>query len=126
MACPLNILLVLNHPDSIEVLLRLLSPRGHEVRATGTLKEAVEVFDEGGFDVLIADIALPDGDGCKLVRKLLKKQPSLFAIAHRGDGTDKDGQRCLDAGFRGVLARPYSLESLDLLLKEARKAGGEG
>ncbi len=99
--------------------MRLLSLRGHEIRAADSIQTALEVFKEGPFDVLISDISLQDGDGCDLVRRLLQAQPSLFAIAQRGHFTEEEGQRCLQAGFRHLLCKPFSFASLQSLLDEA-------
>ncbi len=119
MAEPLNILLVMNHPDSVEVLLRILSRRGYEVLAATSIASAMEAFKDSRFDVLLSDIRLQDGDGCDLVRRLLEKQPSLFAIAQRSHFTAEDANRCHEAGFRRLITKPIAIDDLYRILDEA-------
>ncbi len=115
----LTILLVEDHVDTREVISRFLSRRGHPFRAEGTCAGALQAFEQGQFKVLISNISLPDGDGCELARKLLTKRPQLYAVAETGHCTGPDVARCLEAGFRHHLCKPFTLDRLASVLDEA-------
>lgn len=114
----LNIFLVEDHPDSRNYLFFYLMEQGHRVRSAGTMEEALAEIPKARPDVLISDIALPDGTGWELMSRL---EIPVFAIAMTGYGTSADIQRSLDAGFREHLTKPFTLQKMDLLLENALK-----
>ncbi|PYL55626.1 MAG: hypothetical protein DMF29_01460, partial [Verrucomicrobia bacterium] len=67
---PLRILLVDDHQDTCIALERLLVRRGHLVAAAHTVRSAMEAAARNSFDLLISDIALPDGTGTELMTYL--------------------------------------------------------
>ena len=50
-----------------EVLIKLLHRSGYRVRGAGTVKDALALLRQEDFDLLIADIGLPDGTGIELM-----------------------------------------------------------
>src|SRR6266478_2870454 len=60
---PLRILLVDDHQDTCAALERLLVRRGHLVAAAYNMRSAMETAVQNQFDLLISDVALPDGTG---------------------------------------------------------------
>src|SRR5947209_4081784 len=63
---PLRILLVDDHQDTCTALERLLVRRGHLVAAAHNVRSAMETAARSPFDLVISDIALPDGTGTEL------------------------------------------------------------
>lgn len=63
----LRILLVDDHQDTCLALERLLVRRGYLVAATHNMRSAMEAAGRNQFDLLISDIALPDGTGIELM-----------------------------------------------------------
>jgi len=66
----LRILLVDDHQDTCAALEKLLVRRGHLVAATHNVRSAMEAAVRNRFDLLISDIALPDGSGMQLMMPL--------------------------------------------------------
>jgi two-component system CheB/CheR fusion protein len=83
------------------------------VRTAGTIKEALRVAEQEGFDVLISDLGLPDGSGSDLMSELHPKVFSLLEIAISGFGMNADLIRSDAAGFNEHLTKPVSIDSLD-------------
>src|SRR5438876_10219904 len=63
----LKILLVDDHEDTCAALEKLLVRRGHLVAPTHNVRSALEAAVRNKFDLLISDIALPDGTGMDLM-----------------------------------------------------------
>jgi signal transduction histidine kinase/ActR/RegA family two-component response regulator len=108
----LRILLVDDHPDTCAALERLLVRRGHLVAAAPNMRSAMEAAARNQFDLLISDIALPDGTGTELMTCLSAMRP-LRGIAISGFGMNGDIQRSLDAGFSEHLVKPIKVEKLE-------------
>src|SRR5437764_11455223 len=75
----LKILLVDDHEDTCAALEKLLVRRGHLVAATHNVRSAMEAAVRDKFDLLISDIALPDGSGMDLMMQLraISKIPGI-------------------------------------------------
>ena len=104
LARQLRILLVDDDPDSLELVARLLERRGLQVTVADSVACALARAEQG-FDVLVSDLALPDGTGQDLARQLASKGP-LRAIALSGYSGDEDVRASHDAGFRAHLVKP--------------------
>jgi signal transduction histidine kinase/CheY-like chemotaxis protein len=106
----IRILLVDDDADCARLLARLLGQMGHTVTIAETCAAAKEA-GEKPFDVLLADIALPDGSGLDLAA-LFKERFAVKAIALTGYGSDDDIAASLAAGFDEHLTKPITLEQL--------------
>src|SRR5213082_26798 len=114
----LKILLVDDHQDTCAALEKLLVRRGHLVAATHNVRSAMEAAARNRFDLLISDIALPDGSGIDLMTQLqaISKMPG---IAISGFGNNRDIEKSLEAGFCEHLIKPVKLEKLEAAMERA-------
>src|SRR5947207_15883908 len=70
----MRILVVEDHQDTRQVLVGLLTRWGYFVSAADTLKRALEQLNtEPPVDVIVSDIALPDGTGYALVSEARRR-----------------------------------------------------
>lgn len=115
---PLRLMLVEDHQDTAATLRRLLTRRGYEVQAAGSVSSALELAKSFDFDVLVSDIGLPDGTGVDLLRKLreIPGKTNLCGIALSGFGMDEDIARSKEAGFAQHLTKPVDFSQLQQCL----------
>src|SRR5437867_3057439 len=113
---PMRILLVEDHEDTNRSLTNLLRRRGYHVQSALNFQSAVNLGTNQQFDVLISDLALPDGSGIDLIQKL-SSQP-LVRIALTGFGMEDDIRKSYEAGFQHHLVKPIDLNKLDSLIQE--------
>lgn len=106
----LKILLVEDHQDSAETLSQLLTLHDYDVSVANNVESAIDVA-LAGFDLLISDIRLPDGNGLDLMRRLRSTQP-IRGIAISGFGTEQDRRRSRDAGYDMHLTKPVDFNRL--------------
>jgi signal transduction histidine kinase len=114
----LKILLVDDHQDTCAALEKLLVRRGHLVAATHNVRSAMEAAVRNKFDLLISDIALPDGSGMDLMMQL-RAISQIPGIAISGFGNNGDIERSLQAGFSEHLIKPIKLEKLEAAIERA-------
>jgi signal transduction histidine kinase len=114
----LKILLVDDHQDTCAALEKLLARRGHLVAVTHDVRSAMEAAVRNKFDLLISDIALPDGSGMDLMMQL-RAISSIPGIAISGFGNNGDIERSLQAGFSEHLIKPIKLDSLEAAIERA-------
>jgi signal transduction histidine kinase len=112
----LRILLVDDHLDTCIALERLLVRRGHLVAATHNVRSAMEAAARNHFDLLISDVALPDGTGMELMT-YLRALSGMRGIAISGFGMNGDIEKSLQAGFSEHLVKPVKLEKLEAAIE---------
>jgi CheY-like chemotaxis protein len=113
-----NILLVEDHPDTLLGVQKLLQANGYNVTTAGDVKSALESGRAIRFDLLIADIGLPDGDGRKVLAELRKLYP-LVGIALSAYGMKDDFERTARMGFQAHILKPATIETLREAIEKA-------
>ena len=111
-----KILLVDDHRDTCVALEKLLIRRGHLVAATHDVRSAMEATARNKFDLLISDIALPDGTGMDLMMQV-RAISNIPGIAMSGFGNNGDIERSLQAGFSEHLVKPIRLDDLEAAIE---------
>ncbi|PYI95612.1 MAG: hypothetical protein DMF00_15760 [Verrucomicrobia bacterium] len=111
----LRILVVEDHSDTLQALSRLLSHFGHEISLADTAQSALNTIDSKEFDVVLCDIALPDGNGYDVVAQAKRKRP-VKAVALTGFSASEDIERGKEAGFDFHLAKPVDFHELRAVL----------
>jgi len=111
----LRILVVEDHGGTLQALSRLLTHFGHEISVAEGAQSAQEIIDSKEFDVVLCDIALPDGDGYHLIAEVKRKRP-VKAVAITGFGTEEDIRRGKEAGFDFHLVKPVDFHELRTVL----------
>ena len=118
----LRVLLVEDHEPTLEVLAKLLTAAGHTVTSAASFAAADALAHGEDFDLLLSDLALPDGNGLDLMRRLRDRYAGR-SIALTGFGTAEDIRSSRDAGFAAHLTKPIdSSELLSTIQQIARGA----
>jgi two-component system NtrC family response regulator len=79
-----RILLVDDESIILETYSSLLSEKGFSVVTARSGKEALETFSRHSFDLVITDLAMPDGDGFKLLEEIKERSPHTPVIVFTG------------------------------------------
>ena len=105
-----RLLLLEDDRSLIDGLTYSLEKNGFETEIAGTVKEAEKrVTEDTGFDLLLFDVMLPDGNGialCEKLRSLGIRTPIIFLTA-----SDEETSviRGLDCGGDDYITKPFSL-----------------
>jgi len=87
----------------------MLAAKGHQVAGTHRADHAAQLFEAQAFDVLITDVALPDGSGVELARALRERDPDLPVLFATGRVTD---DVIPTSGRTSTLTKPYGADAL--------------
>ena len=106
-----RVLLVEDHRDTAELLRTVLGEQGAGVHVAGSLAEALATLAAREFDVLVSDIAMPDGTGYELIAHMrdgarATGRAPLPAVAVTAFVGGEDRARALAAGFVDYAAKP--------------------
>jgi hypothetical protein len=111
----LRILVVEDHTDTLQALSRLLSHFGHEISLADGAQKALDMINSKEFDVVLCDIALPDGNGYEVIAQAKRKR-AVKAVALSGFSASEDIERGKQAGFDFHLAKPVDFHELRAVL----------
>ena len=119
----MNVLVVDDSPELLDLLERALVRDGHEVRVAATIAEARTRIAAAAPDLMVLDVALPDGTGIDLCRELRDggaRWPILLLTAH---GEVPKRVAGLDAGADDFLAKPFAIAELRARVRALGRRG---
>jgi carbon-monoxide dehydrogenase iron sulfur subunit len=101
---------------------RVLTGQGYQVEATESGQEGMkQAFDES-FDLVFADLKMPDLDGMDLVRALRRQRPATAVIIITGYGTVPSAVEAVKLGVADYIEKPFEP---DQIVAAARRALAE-
>jgi DNA-binding response OmpR family regulator len=109
--------LVLVVDDDLDLCLNLwdiFRARGYRVSMAHDVQSVVQTMGSDGFQVVLIDMRLPDGDGCvvfDLVHKLENRPRTVLITGHRTE-LAPSLNLLLAAGADAVCYKPFNLEEL--------------
>ena len=94
-------LLVVDDEQADRIIIgTVLERAGHEVEFASNGEEALQVYLQSSFDIVVTDIHMPGGDGLEFIKALIAMLPETVIIAVSGKGPEL----LAEAESRGVLA----------------------
>ena len=94
------------------VMERALRRDGHETKATGNAATLWSWVAEGEGDLVITDVAMPDGDGLDLLPRIGARRPDLPVIVVSARGTLMTAVKAAQSGAYDYLAKPFDIDAL--------------
>jgi two-component system KDP operon response regulator KdpE len=111
MSAPAVAIVVEDEPQIRRFVRTALESESWRVIEAGTLEEGLSETATRRPDLVVLDLALPDGDGIELVRSMRAWSSSpILVLSARGEETDKI--QALDAGADDYLTKPFGIGEL--------------
>lgn len=118
-----QILLVDDDPGTRFGFSRYLTRVGYEVQEASSLAEAQEAVSGQGFDALLLDHLLPDGNGLDWIPVLRKNFPDLPIIIITGAGDLPMAVEAMRRGADNFLTKPVDMAGLEVFLEKILELG---
>jgi PAS domain S-box-containing protein len=116
----LQVLLAEDEPMAGDLMRMTLARMGMNVVSVENGRQAVDRWKQGGIDLVLMDLQMPELDGLEATRRIRESEDQqgrrtcIFALtAHV---RQEDREKCLAAGLDGFLAKPLQIEELDALI----------
>jgi two-component system, OmpR family, KDP operon response regulator KdpE len=107
-----RVLVADDEPALRKVVRDALEREGHEVVAAIDGQEALERFDEGGFDLVVTDLAMPRLGGLELVQEIRRRKASTPILVLTVKNEEREKVRMLDAGADDFVTKPFGVAEL--------------
>jgi putative two-component system response regulator len=114
-----RILIVGSEPQANQTLSGWLEAEGYECVLAGDVDEASERLEQGGFSVLLADIAIPKKSGLEWVAKIKEDHSDVAIIMVAGAKDRKRVIEFLKVGAYGSVAKPLDQDEVTLHVANA-------
>ena len=103
-------------PDALEIVSSALAAAGARVRAFASPQEAVDDIRRAVPQVVLCDLAMPVMDGFGVLARIRRldaeRGTNTPVLAVSAFASASDRQKCLRAGFRDHVAKPYDTAEL--------------
>ncbi len=107
-----RILLVEDDADLARGLAFNLRHEGYEVLVAGTVKDGKRAALKGDTDLLVLDLALPDGDGLEILKALRSAGSRVPVLCLTARGQETDVVMGLGTGADDYVTKPFGLAEL--------------
>jgi DNA-binding NtrC family response regulator len=97
----------------------VLSEEGYQVNLAGTGELAMKAFREKKFDLLVADLRLPDINGMEVIRQVKAQEPDTEVIVITGYGTTATAVEAMKMGVHDFLPKPFTEDQIKNSISEA-------
>jgi two-component system, OmpR family, response regulator len=105
-----RILLVEDRLQSRKNIAYFLRIEGYEVNEASSGKEAIEILEKDEFDLVLADVVMPELNGLYLLRHLRSIAPEILVVLMSGHSLDP--QQILKEGATDFITKPLKLDEL--------------
>ncbi|WP_420565909.1 ATP-binding protein [Thalassobaculum sp.] len=106
---PLNVLVAEDNVVNQQVARGLLGRDGHSVTIVETGRAAVDAVRDGGFDVVLMDLHMPEMgglDATRAIRALDGPAAAVPIVAATAGAMDHEIRACLEAGMNAAVPKP--------------------
>ena len=114
-----RILIVDDEKNTREGLKWSLEGAEREIRLAANADEALELFHQDHFDLVITDLKMPGMDGLELLKRIKSEDPTVEMIVLTAHGTVETAVEAMRAGAFDYQMKPVDLEELKLVLDRA-------
>ncbi len=127
----MNILLAEDNLINQKFALKALEMKGHNVLVANNGAEAISLWENEKFELILMDVQMPQMDGLEATRQIRSKEinkndgEKTLIVAMTAHAMKGDREKCLDAGMDGYLTKPIRPTRLFSIVDELAKPASE-
>ena len=116
-----SILVVDDEPAHVESICDVLGHIGYAMTGKTSATAALAALQTERFDVVLADLMMPEMDGISLLRAALAKDPSLVGLIMTGAGSIHSAVEAMKAGALDYVLKPFRISEMMPVIARALK-----
>ncbi len=119
----MRVLAIEDNRRFLDLMRSHLRKRGFTVDTADTLADGLIMASSGGYEVVLLDLLLPDGDGGEVIDRLRRERSlvPIIVLSARGEITDRLG--AFDSGADDYLVKPFDLDELVARIRAVVRRG---
>jgi hypothetical protein len=116
---PARLIIVDDEPVQTKALCDTLADEGFETAGFVSARAALDVMKSRRFDLLLADLSMPEMDGIALLRAAREIDHDLVGIIMTGEGTIATAVEAMKVGATDYILKPFKLSAILPVLSRA-------
>ncbi len=117
----LKILIAEDEEITLRHLTYALEKEGFSVRGASNGREALERFKDDNYDILIADIKMPEMDGLSLLKTVKEKHPDTEVMIITGFGSIESAVEAMKMGAIDYVTKPFNFDELLVKIRKIQE-----
>ncbi|MFY9552071.1 MAG: sigma-54 dependent transcriptional regulator [Thermoanaerobaculia bacterium] len=105
-----------------DVLGTLLTREGYEVAAAASAGEAIALFENEPYDVVLLDLMLPDRPGLDVLRDILRRDPDAVVVIVTAYSSIEGAIEAMREGAFHYIPKPFQNDEVLLTLRKGSEA----
>lgn len=101
------------------LLLKILEQEGYQITLASTYDEAIEQLDKKRFDLVLADVKMPNKNGFDLLQEIKSNWPRTAVIMMTGYGDAYTVKEALMMGADEYITKPFKSHEISLIIERA-------
>jgi signal transduction histidine kinase/DNA-binding response OmpR family regulator len=122
---PARVLVIEDNDQNRKLFETALKHFGHQVVGASNGTEGLELFHQGGFDLVVTDLSMPGLSGWEVAKGVKKEDPGVPVILLSGWSVQQEVEQIKTSGVDLVLAKPCPLDSLRQAVHNVLKNKGK-
>ncbi len=118
-----SVLVVEDDPAIRSAVQRAMTDRGHAVAVASTGMAGLETLLQGGPDVVLLDLGLPDIDGMTLI-SMIRAASAVPIVVVTARDDDASIVQALDAGADDYVVKPFGADQVSARVRAVLRRGG--
>ncbi|HEY2083508.1 MAG TPA: response regulator [Verrucomicrobiae bacterium] len=114
-----RILIVDDERAQMQALCNTLQDHHYETTGFSVPQDALAALRQRDFDLILADLMMPEMDGISLLKAALEVNPDLVGIVMTGQGTIDTAVKAMKAGAVDYILKPFKLSAILPVLSRA-------
>jgi CheY-like chemotaxis protein len=102
-----------------DLLADVVQTLGHRVTACDSGERALQMFEPGGYDLLLTDLGMPGITGWQLARRVREQDPTVTIAFITGWGHELSPGVVRESGANALVAKPFQIEDIEELIRLA-------
>ena len=114
-----RILVVDDDRQLADNLVEYLSKLGYQAAPAYGGREALTMFEQGDFQLVITDLKMPEMDGMELLEAVKALDRRVVAMVITGYGTIESAVEAMKKGAYDYIPKPFKMEELEVIVSRA-------
>ena len=116
---PKRILVVDDEQSMRDLLAEYLNEYGYEVTCAVNGQEALRIYEQGHFDIILSDLYMEPMNGLELLNKIKEIKPDAIFIMITGHPTIKTSIEVIKKGATDYITKPFNIDEIKVKIERA-------
>ena len=116
---PKRILVVDDEQSMRDLLAEYLNEYGYEVTCAVNGQEALRIYEQGHFDIILSDLYMEPMNGLELLNKIKEIKPDAIFIMITGHPSIKTSIEVIKKGARDYITKPFNIDEIKVKIERA-------